>query len=147
MSKGNVFMAAMIAVTFFFSGCAQVKKLTKSNPFAKSRKVTQCANPRIDLAFSLFDEAKLELATHYEDRDPNHLLDAYHLAGDSMSMARSVKKCRDRNITHFYAMKNLREKNRSLQRVVRLNMRDEDPGTLIDIYRDQYDKVMPNDIK
>ncbi len=139
-SKNVILMSLVIAC--LLSGCSQLRNLTQRKP-----QVIACATPRIDRAYDVYSQAKTKLAQHYATRNSNDLFEAYYAASDSISLARSVAKCRDKNSTHFAAFKNLTELNRELQKIVRLNMRDEDPSNLIAIYRDQYYKVMPNDIK
>ncbi|MBF0278578.1 MAG: hypothetical protein HQM13_12335 [SAR324 cluster bacterium] len=130
----------------FLPGCSKIQDL--ANPFLSTKpEVVVCASAVIDQAYDLYGEAKIELAQHYDNRDANHLFKAYYAASDSMTLARSVKNCKDRQSADFFAMKNLLDLNLALQSVVRINMRDEDPSDLIAIYREQYYKVMPNDIR
>ncbi len=139
-------LTGLMMISFLLPGCSQIKNLT--NPLlGKKNEIVVCASTRIDQAYELYGEAKMKLAQHYDDRDSNHLLEAYYAASDSMALANTVAQCPDRQRSDFFAIKNLEGLNKSLQRVVRLNMRDEDPSNLIAIYRDQYYKVMPNDIR
>ncbi len=139
-------LIGLMVIACFLPGCTQIKNLTQ--PLLGQRnQVVVCASARIDQAYDLYGEAKMKLAQHYDDRDSNHLLEAYYAASDSMAIANTVTKCPDRQRSDFFAIKNLMGLNKSLQKVVRLNMRDEDPSNLIAIYRDQYYKVMPNDIR
>ena len=139
-------LIGLLMMACFLSGCSRIKDL--ASPFTSSKKqILVCASLVIDQAFDLYGDAKMALAQHYDDRDPNHLFKAYYAAADSMTLARSIKKCKDRRSADFFAMRNLQDLNRALQRVVRLNMRDEDPSNLIAVYREQYYKVMPNDIR
>ena len=111
------------------SGCARLQQLTQ--PFLAKAKMVACAGPVIDQAFNLHNEAKTGFAFFYEERDPNRLFQAYYAAIDSIKTARSVKKCGDRNLTHFNALQNLEAQNRLLLDVIRLNMPDEDQLNLI----------------
>ena len=139
-------LIGLIMIACFLPACARIQNL--AGTFTKTQPVVViCATVVIDQAYDLYGEAKMELAQHYDDRDANHLFKAYYAAADSMTLARSVSKCKDRQSADFFAMRNLLDLNQTLQRVVRLNMRDEDPSNLIAIYREQYYKVMPNDIR
>jgi len=54
----------------------------------------------------------------------------------------SVKKCWDRRVSHYNALQNLMDMNKELARLIIINMPDDDPGVMISIYREQYDRVM-----
>ena len=139
-------LMGLLMIACFLPSCAKIQDL--ASPFTRTKPVVViCAAVVIDQAYNLYGEAKMALAQHYDDRDPNHLFDAYYAAADSMTLARSVSKCKDRRNADFFAMRNLLDLNRALQKIVRLNMRDEDPSNLIAVYREQYYKVMPNDIR
>lgn len=140
----RIFLGILL-LSIFLSGCNTIQKWTK--PLTGQQQVVICAEARIDQAYDLYGEAKVLLAMHYDDRDANHLIEAYYTAADSMTVARSLAKCPDRQKKDFFAMKNLLDLNKNLQKTVRLNMRDADPMNLIAIYRDQYYKIMPNDIR
>jgi len=133
----------LLGLIAFLSGCTKVTELTGlGKPPAIS-----CAETLIDQAYGLYGEAKLELARHYDNRDSSHLFDAYYAALDSVLVARSVAKCPDRQKNDIHAIRNITKLNRTLQRIVRLNMRDDDPRGLLSVYRNQYELVIPNDIK
>ncbi len=139
-------LLGLLLIAFFLPGCSKIQNLF--NPFTDSeQEFYVCASDVIDRAFDLYGEAKMELAQHYDNRDANHLFKAYYAAADSMTVARSVKKCKDRRSANYFAMRNLLDLNRALQKVVRLNMRDDDPSDLIALYGEQYYRVMPNDIR
>lgn len=121
-------------------GCAAIEKLTQ--PLMPQQPKPPCADLKIDEAFTLYNEAKTGLAIFYEDRDDNRLYQAYYASLDSVITSREVKKCWDRAKTHQYAMQNLNTLNRTLRRIILINLPDADPGYLIAIYRDQYHKIM-----
>lgn len=139
------FALGLLLLIVLIPGCSRIRDL--ANPLINKQPVVFCASDRIDQAYELYGEAKVRLAMHYDDRDSNHLLEAYYASSDSIAVARSLAKCPDRKRSDYNAMKNLLSLNKALQRVARMNMRDADPGNLIAIYREQYDKVMPNDIR
>lgn len=136
--KMRIILMRWLLLAVFLSSCS---------PMGTKQQIVICASVVVDQAYDFYEEAKIELARYYNNRDANHLFKAYYAAADSMTLARSLSKCPDRKQADFFAMKNLLDLNRSIQRVVRLNMRDDDPSNLIAIYRDQYYKVIPNDIK
>lgn len=144
--KTNHVLMLMLLITMTLGGCSAYNRI--SNQLNRNQQpVVSCADSIINRAFDLYEDAKVELASHYENRDPNHLVEAFYHSRDSYETANSVKACADRNITHFHAMKNLKDMNRNLANTVVINMRDEDPMNLIEIYRDKYSKVIPNDIR
>lgn len=130
-------------------GCSRIELLVAPilSPLMKKQVVIVCADKKIDNALEFHEKAKVELANHFEDHESDRLLVAYYAAEDSINEVKASKKCFDRQPRHFYATKNLLELNRSLQQVIRINMRENDPQDLIAIYRDQYHKVIPNDIQ
>lgn len=143
--KKRLFLMLMLLAALL-PGCSLIKNVA-NKVIARTQPVISCAENRMNTAFERYDEAKLQLANHFDDRDPNRLQLAYYASSDSINLAKSVSQCPDRQTSHFNAMKNLLEVNRNLQKTVMLNLRDDDPQDLIAIYKDQYARVMPNDIK
>ena len=140
-------LIGLLLIACLLPGCSKIKDL--ASPFTSSKPViVACASVVINQAYALHGDAKMALAQHYDNRDANHLFEAYYAAADSMTLAHSVRQCKDRQSADFFAMRNLLDLNQALQKVVRLNMRDdEDASNLIAIYREQYYKVIPNDIR
>ena len=97
----------------------------------------------IERAFQLHENAKSGLALFFDERSDNQLYQAFYSASDSVYESRKAKNCRDRRVSHYYAIQNLLEMNTSLARIIRRNMPDNDQGEMISVYRDQFDWVMP----
>ena len=144
--QGTIIFSKGLLIAIFIFGCTQIPDWA-TPLMGEQEQIVSCAGEIVDVAYELHEEAKLELARYYDTRDTNHLFNAYYAAADSSVLSRSLSKCPDRQRSDFFAMRNLISLNRSIQQVVQLNMRDEDPSDLIAIYRDQYYKVMPNDIE
>ncbi|MGK5093805.1 hypothetical protein WDW89_17560 [Deltaproteobacteria bacterium TL4] len=146
MKSMNVkLIASFFLVSILTSSCARLQELTQ--PFLAPKKVMACASPVIDRAFKYYNEAKTGLVFFFEERDSNRLFQAYYASIDSDRTVESVRKCGDRDLTHYYAMQNLGTQNRILREIIRTNMPDEDRGNLIAIYREQYKNVLKNDFQ
>ena len=139
----NTYWLIIFTVAFFLSsGCSKWKQLigvTKDSTVPAS-----CANRLIERAFNLHEDAKYGLALYFEERSDNQLFQALYAATDSVYESRKVKKCWDRRISHYNALRNLREINTALARIIRRNMPDDGRGEMISVFRDQYDWLMPN---
>ena len=98
--------------------------------FSDAEQIT-IGDPNADAARSLIEEL-----------NDNRLYQAYYAAWDSRNTDNSVKKCWDRRVSHYNALQNLMGMNRELAQIILINMPDEDPGDMISIYREQYDRVM-----
>ena len=101
-----------------------------------------CADQVVSRAFQQYGEAKSGLALYFEELNDNRLYQAYYAAWDSRKTVNSVKKCWDRRVSHYNALKNLMDMNRELAKIIFINMPDNDPGDMISIYREQYDRVI-----
>ena len=101
-----------------------------------------CADRVVNRAFQQYGEAKSGLALYFEELNDNRLYQAYYAAWDSRNTVNSVKKCWDRRVSHYNALRNLMGMNRELAQIILINMPDKDPGDMISIYREQYDRVM-----
>ena len=128
---------------FEASGCSQLTRLTDFKK-GKTRSKSSCADQVIRRAFDLHEDAKSGLALFFEERSDDQLYRAFYAASDSVNESRKVKKCWDRRISHYYAMKNLKELNTSLARIIRRNLPDDDSGEMIAVYHNQYDWALPH---
>lgn len=139
----NTYWLIIFAVVFFLgSGCSKWKQLIG---FTKdSTAPASCADSVIERAFNLHEDAKSGLALYFEERSDNQLFQAFYAATDSVYESRKVKKCWDRRISHYNALRNLQEMNTALAWIIRRNMPDDDRGEMISVFRDQYDWLMPN---
>ena len=127
-------------IFFFFSGCSKLANFTKE----KTTRRVSCADLVIERAFNLHERAKYGLALFFDERSDDQLYQAFYAASDSVRESMKVKKCWDRKRSHYYAIKNLREMNTSLARIIRRNLPDDDKGEMIAVYHDQFDWVMPH---
>ena len=130
----------VFGLLFQTSGCSKLTNFTKN----KTAKKTACADKAIRIAFNLHEDAKSDLALFFEERSDDQLYQSFYAASDSVRESLKVKKCWDRRVSHYYAMKNLRELNTSLARVIRRNLPDDDSGEMIAVFHNQYDWVMPH---
>ena len=119
--------------------CTELASMTSQNTSRPS-----CANRVIQRAFDLYDDAKNRLTLFFKEQDDSYLYEAYYTSWDSRNISMSVRKCWDRRVSHFNAMKNLSQMNNDLARVIKINLPDEDPGALIAIYRENYKNIMNN---
>lgn len=134
----------LIFILFLTSaGCSKLSNLTNFSKDKTSRKAS-CADQVIGRAFNLHEDAKAGLALFFEERGDDQLYQAFYAASDSVRESIKVKKCWDRRVSHYYAMKNLREMNTSIARLIRRNLPDNDRGEMIAVFNNQYDWVMPH---
>ena len=139
--KHKTFFIIFIFGLFFqASGCSKLTNFSKG----KTAKKTTCADQAISRAFNLHEDAKSDLALFFEERSDDQLYKAFYAASDSVRESFKVKKCWDRRISHYYAMRNLKELNTSLARVIRRNLPDDDSGEMITVFHNQYDWVLPH---
>ncbi len=130
-------IVSLATIGLALTGCAEMAELT-----GQQTTRPPCADRVIDRAFTLYGEAKSGLALFMEEHNDNRLFQAYYAAWDSRSTARAVRRCWDRRRSHFNAMQNLDEMNSLLAHLIRMNMPDEDPGHMVAIYREQYERIM-----
>jgi len=139
--QNNFFLVIIIYFIIFLSGCSKLLNFTKDQSITKK---SSCADLVIERAFFLHESAKSGLALFFDERSDDQLYQAFYLASDSVRESRKVRKCWDRKLSHYYAMRNLREMNTSLAKVIRRNLPDDDMGEMVAIFNNQYDWVMPH---
>ena len=122
---------------FVIQGCSEFAQMTGQETIRQP-----CADRVVNRAFQQYGEAKSGLALYFEELNDNRLYQAYYAAWDSRNTVNAVKKCWDRRVSHYNALQNLMGMNRELAQIILINMPDEDPGDMISIYREQYDRVM-----
>ena len=141
--KLNTFLKVVGVVVFFMSmGCSKLANLT--NFTGDMKRKASCAEMVIERSFKLHEDAKYSLAIFFDERSDEKLYQAFYAASDSVRESRKVKNCWDRKRSHYYAMKNIKEMNISLARVIRRNLPDDDSGEMIAVYHNQFDWVMPH---
>ena len=118
-------------------GCSEIAQMTGQENFRPP-----CADCVVSRAFQQYGEAKSGLALYFEELNDNRLYQAYYAAWDSRNTVSSVINCWDRRVSHYNALRNLMWMNKELAQIILINMPDEDPGGMISIYREQYDRVM-----
>lgn len=129
-------VAALMLATLLLAGCAGSAVLPEF-----------CAEKRITLAIEMFDRAKGQLAIHYQQRTDSTLGLAYRASQDAVTMARATRRCRDFDRVIRRQAINLIRTNLLFQKLVVSNMRDQDPGVVIDIYGPGYREIFKNDIQ
>lgn len=106
-----------------------------------------CAEKRLNLALDLYDKAREQLAIHYRQRSDSTLGTAFRASQDAVILARSSRNCLDFDeVTRRQAIDLIRT-NLLFQKLVVSNMRDQDPGVVIDLYGARYREIFKNDIQ
>jgi hypothetical protein len=129
-------LTVLLLATLVLAGCA-----------GKSALPVFCAEQRINLAMDMFDRAKEHLAIHYQQRTDSTLGLAYRASQDAVTLARASRRCRDFDRVLRRQAINLIRTNLLFQKLVVSNMRDQDPGVVIDIYGPGYREIFKNDIQ
>jgi len=106
-----------------------------------------CAEPRLESAFVFHNQAKDFFRSFYKTRKENELFFAWYATEDSMYMANSVRRCYDKKNKHFNAVKNLYRENKTLQRLIVQNMRQESQSMLSELYLEDYREIFVRDIQ
>ena len=127
---------------FLFSACEWV-----SQPRRLEKIEIQCAETRLDAGFEFHDRAKNFFRSYYKTRKESELFYAWYASEDSNYMANSVRRCFDKKNKHFYAVRNLFQKNRTLQKLIVQNMRQDSQSHLSELYLDEYRDIFMRDIQ
>ncbi|MBI4081665.1 MAG: hypothetical protein HY423_03550 [Candidatus Lambdaproteobacteria bacterium] len=106
-----------------------------------------CVRPRLEAAAQLFDESKQQLAQFFKQRFEGQLLNALHASNDAMRIARSTQRCFDFDDTAKEQALQLILSARLLNILVFTNLRDDDPGVMVGLYRERYREIIKNDIQ
>ena len=107
----------------------------------------RCGERRLELAASFYEQARGKLALHFQQRVDSSLADAFHASQDSVLLARATRNCVDFDEVVRRQAINLIKTNLLFQRLVVSNMRDQDPGVVIDLYGAEYRDIFKNDIR
>ena len=127
----------------FLSGCSLFQDTGGETDQTAQR---SCANIMIEGGFDFHDKAKDFLSSYYKSRRESELYFAWYATEDSTQMARNVARCPDKRNKHFYALKNLYRKNRTLQKVIVQNMRMPEQMRIAEIFLEDYRNLFPRDI-
>jgi hypothetical protein len=106
-----------------------------------------CGQRRIALSDAFYTQAKDKLALHFRQRVDSALSEAYHASQDSVLLARASRNCEDFDEVIRRQAIDLIKTNLLFQQLVASNMRDQDPGVVIDLYGAQYREIFKNDIR
>jgi hypothetical protein len=106
-----------------------------------------CGARRMALAATYYEQAKDKLALHFRQRVDSALSDAYNASQDSVLLARATRSCDDFDEAMRRAAIDLIKTNLLFQKLVVSNMRDQDPGVVIDLYGSKYRDIFKNDIR
>lgn len=125
-----------------FSGCEWL-----SQPRRQEVVEIQCAETRLNAGFEFHTKAKEFFRSYYKTRKESELFYAWYASEDSNYMANSVRRCFDKKNKHFYAVRSLYQKNRTLQKLIVQNMRQDSQTQLSQLYLDEYRDIFMRDIQ
>lgn len=131
----------LLAIPFVLASCQW------SQPRQVQKVDIQCAELRLNSSFEFHDKAKEYFRSYYKTRKESELFFAWYASEDSIYMARSVQRCFDKRNKHFYAVRNLFQKNTILQRLIVQNMRQDSQAQLSELYLDEYRDIFVRDIQ
>jgi hypothetical protein len=106
-----------------------------------------CGGRRLELSVAFYEQAKDKLALYYRQRVDSALADAFHASQDSALLARATRNCSDFDEVVRRQAIDMIKTNILFQRLVVSNMRDQDPGVVVDLYGPQYREIFKNDIR
>jgi hypothetical protein len=136
---GMALLAALAVCGLLLSSCLNQLELAPQEPVS-------CSKRRMDIAASLYDQAKQFLDVHLRERDNLSLLYAYYASVDAEQLTRTIRLCDDFGGEARERGTNLIRATRILRRVVVVNMRDPDPMVMIHLLGTKYDDVFKTDI-
>ncbi len=134
----------LFLVSCDFSRTVQRQKTVEN---ARQRYFGNCSELRLRSSFEFHENAKDYLASYFKTRKESELFFAWYSMEDSVYLARSVKNCWDKRNKHFYAAKNIFQKNRVLHRLIVQNMRQVPQAQLSELYLEEYQKLFVRDIR
>lgn len=130
-------VAALLLSAVALGACTPVSQYT----------YVTCGQRRLQQSERYYEEAKEKLAKHFELRVDTALSDAYHDSQNSVLLARATRSCDDFDESIRRQAINLIKTNLIFQKLVVSNMRDQDPGVVIDLYGQEYREIFKNDIR
>jgi hypothetical protein len=135
----------------FFIYCLMLLQLSGCEWLAQPRRQEtieiQCAETRLNAGFEFHNKAKDFFRSYYKTRKESELFYAWYASEDSNYMANSVRRCFDKKNKHFYAVRSLYQKNRTLQKLIVQNMRQDSQTQLSQLYLDGYRDIFMRDIQ
>ena len=137
--RGAVHVAALALCGLLLGSCLDQFELTPPDQVS-------CSTRRLNVAASLYEEAKEFLTSHFKERDHLSLLYAYYATVDAEELTRSIRSCPDFNAVTKERGTDLIRAARVLRKAAMLNMRDTDPAVLVQVLGRKYDDVFKNDI-
>lgn len=114
---------------------------------AKRVVLEECSDRRIDLSMAMFEQAKDKLALHFQQRVDTALSESYQASQDSVLLARATRNCHDFDAVVRRQAIDLIKSNLLFQKLITSNMRDQDPGVVVDLYGPRYRDIFKNDIQ
>ncbi len=127
----------LLAVTaLFLAGCG-----------AKRVVLPACSDRRIDLSIAMFEQAKEKLMLHFQQRVDTALSESYQASRDSVLLARATRNCHDFDAVVRRQAIDLIKSNLLFQKLITSNMRDQDPGVVVDLYGSRYREIFRSDIQ
>ncbi len=106
-----------------------------------------CSDRRIDLSMAMFEQAKDKLALHFQQRVDTALSESYQASQDSVLLARATRNCHDFDAVVRRQAIDLIKSNLLFQKLITSNMRDQDPGVVVDLYGARYREIFRSDIQ
>lgn len=137
--KGILFI---LLIVFSLSSCEWTAQTRR-----KEKVEIVCAEVRLSNSFDFHNKSKEFFRSYYKTRKESELFFAWYASEDSKYMARSVRSCFDKRNKHFYAVRNLLQRNATLQRLIVQNMRQDSQAQLSELYLEEYRDIFVRDIQ
>ena len=134
--KSRIGLLLLAMTALFLAGCG-----------AKRVVLPACSDRRIELAMAMFEQSKEKLALHFQQRVDTALSESYQASQDSVLLARATRNCFDFDAVVRRQAIDLIKSNLLFQKLITSNMRDQDPGVVVDLYGSRYRDIFRNDIR
>jgi hypothetical protein len=105
-----------------------------------------CATRRLEVARSLYESARTGLARYFRQREDFALTEAYLASQDAAVLARATRGCWDFDELSRRQAIDLIKASLLFQKLVVSNMRDQDPGVVVDLYGREYREIFRSDL-
>lgn len=110
-------------------------------------RLPDCADRRLNVSLAMYERAKEKMAVHFQQRVDSALNEAYQASQDSVLLARATRNCHDFDEVIRRQAIDLIKSNLLFQKLVVSNMRDQDPGVVVDLFGHRYREIFKNDIQ